>query len=45
MAAKSVAELPEGDEWLYGLKLDGSPYAVVVINEKTRSLRQSPDRY
>jgi len=26
MAAQSVAELPESDDWIYELKLDGSPY-------------------
>ena len=26
MAAQSVTELPEGDDWLYELKLDGSSY-------------------
>jgi hypothetical protein len=30
MAAVSVTELPEGDEWLYELKLDGSPYSAIV---------------
>jgi hypothetical protein len=30
MAAESVAELPEGADWLYELKLDGSPYSVTV---------------
>jgi ATP-dependent DNA ligase len=25
-AAQSVTKLPEGDDWLYELKLDGSPY-------------------
>jgi hypothetical protein len=25
-AAQSVAELPESDDWIYELKLDGSPY-------------------
>jgi len=32
MAAQSVSKLPEGDDWLYELKLDGSPYSVVVIS-------------
>jgi len=27
MAAHTVKELPEGDEWMYELKLDGSPYS------------------
>lgn len=31
MAAVSVTELPQGDEWLYELKLDGSPYFLLVI--------------
>jgi hypothetical protein len=26
MAAQPVAKLPEGGDWLYELKLDGSPY-------------------
>jgi ATP-dependent DNA ligase len=26
MAAQAVSKLPEGDEWLYELKVDGSPY-------------------
>jgi hypothetical protein len=30
MAALSVAVLPEGPEWSYELKLDGSPYLGVV---------------
>src|SRR6266567_5204276 len=31
MAAQSVAELPEGDDWIYELKLDGLPYRETVI--------------
>jgi hypothetical protein len=27
MAAHTVVQLSEGDEWLYELKLDGSPYS------------------
>jgi hypothetical protein len=27
MAAQPVTKLPEGDDWLYELKLDGSPYS------------------
>jgi hypothetical protein len=34
MAAQSVAELPEGDDWIYELKLDGSSYSVVVISSQ-----------
>jgi hypothetical protein len=30
MAAQPVANLPEGDDWLYELKLDGSPYSAAV---------------
>jgi hypothetical protein len=30
MAAQSVAELPESDDWIYELKLDGSPYSEAV---------------
>jgi hypothetical protein len=30
MAAHTVAKLPEGSEWLYELKLDGSPYSWTV---------------
>jgi ATP-dependent DNA ligase len=30
MAAHTVAKLPEGSEWLYELKLDGSPYLRTV---------------
>jgi hypothetical protein len=32
MAAYTVAKLPEGSDWLYQLKLDGSPYSVAVIS-------------
>jgi hypothetical protein len=32
MAAQSVTHLPEGDDWVYELKLDGSPYQVTVIS-------------
>jgi hypothetical protein len=34
MAAQSVAKLPEGDDWLYDLKLDG--YRALVIKEGDR---------
>jgi DNA ligase D-like protein (predicted ligase) len=34
MAAESVAELPEGDDWLYELKLDG--YRALVLKDGTR---------
>jgi len=34
MAALSVMELPEGEEWLYELKLDGSPYSSIVIDSR-----------
>jgi hypothetical protein len=30
MAAQPVEKLPEGDDWLYELKLDGSPYSAIV---------------
>jgi hypothetical protein len=30
MAARSMATLPEGDDGLYELKLDGSPYTADV---------------
>jgi hypothetical protein len=30
MAAQSVANLPEGDDWLYELKLDGSLYSRIA---------------
>jgi hypothetical protein len=30
MAAESVTKLPEGHDWIYELKLDGSPYSVAV---------------
>ncbi|MDB6082874.1 MAG: hypothetical protein JWN43_755 [Gammaproteobacteria bacterium] len=33
MAAQSVAELPEGDDWIYELKLDGSPYSGTVSSK------------
>jgi hypothetical protein len=32
MAAHTVAQLPEGDEWVYELKLDGSPYSGAVTS-------------
>ena len=32
MAAQPVKTLPEGDEWLYELKLDGSPYTGTVTS-------------
>jgi hypothetical protein len=28
-----VAKLPEGDDWLYELKLDGSPYSGAVTQQ------------
>ena len=31
MAARLIRELPEGDEWEYEAKLDGSPYTQTVI--------------
>jgi len=34
MAAVPVAELPTGDDWLYELKLDGSPYSSIVIDSR-----------
>jgi ATP-dependent DNA ligase len=30
MAGETVTKLPEGPDWLYELKLDGSSYSVVV---------------
>jgi ATP-dependent DNA ligase len=30
MAAQPVAKLPEGADWLYELKFDGSPYSWTV---------------
>ena len=32
MAAVSVTELPEGEEWLYELKLDRSPDKTIVTS-------------
>jgi ATP-dependent DNA ligase len=32
MTAKPVLELPEGDEWEYEAKLDGSPYSGIVTS-------------
>ena len=34
MAAVSVTELPEGDEWRYELKLDGSPDSATVTDAR-----------
>jgi len=34
MAAVSERKLPEGDEWLYEVKLDGSPYSSIVIDSR-----------
>jgi hypothetical protein len=31
MAETSVTKLPAGNDWIYELKLDGSPYSVAVI--------------
>jgi hypothetical protein len=30
MAAESVTEVPEGNDWIYELKLEGSPYSRTV---------------
>jgi ATP-dependent DNA ligase len=30
MAAQAVSKLPEGEDWFYELKLDGSPYSWTV---------------
>ncbi len=37
MAAVSVTELPEGSDWVYELKLDGSPYSSIVIDSRKRT--------
>jgi hypothetical protein len=42
MAAHIVSKLPEGSEWLYELKLDGSPCSVAVIS---RSAAQTYGNY
>jgi ATP-dependent DNA ligase len=34
MAAQPVEKLPDGGDWLYELKLDGSSYSVVVISSR-----------
>ena len=34
MAAHAVEKLPEGPEWLYELKFEGSPYAGAVITHR-----------
>ena len=39
MAAISAAELPEGEEWLYELKLDGSSYSATVRDSRMSSSR------
>ena len=35
MAAQSITELPEGDDWLYELKLDG--YRALLIKDDDRA--------
>jgi len=37
MAAAAVTALPEGPEWLYELKLDGSPYSATVTHATLRT--------
>jgi hypothetical protein len=32
MAAQAVSKLPEGEDWLYEVKLDGSPDSSAVID-------------
>jgi len=34
MAAQPVAALPEGAQWLYEPKLDGSPYSSIVTDSR-----------
>ena len=53
MAAQPVSALPEGDDWLYEIKLDGSPYSRTVTVPQNarvastmgrRSAEGTPDR-
>jgi hypothetical protein len=44
MAAHAVAKLPEGSEWLYELKLDGSPYSVTVSAARNDEVGGSDQR-
>lgn len=39
MAAVSVTELPEGGEWLYEVKFDGSSYSATVRDSRMSSSR------
>lgn len=38
MAAVVVKALPEGDDWIYELKLDGSPYIGLEDHERVVDL-------
>jgi ATP-dependent DNA ligase len=41
MAAQLVSELPDGAEWLYELKLDGSPCSRTVISNSKHILESA----